>query len=109
MIRAILLDIEGTTCPVDFVSQTLFPFAQKNLNAALMTRSSDAEIDALVDEAINEWLADSDPTSKTMLSQTTQKPPSTKEVEEYLHNSLLLVYLQIYHLVSNHSNITHEF
>ena len=86
MIRAILLDIEGTTCPVDFVSQTLFPFAQKNLNAALMTRSSDAEIDALVHEAINEWLADSDPTSKTMLSRTTQKPPSTKEVEDYLQH-----------------------
>ena len=86
MIRAILLDIEGTTCPVDFVSQTLFPFAQKNLNAALMTRSCDAEIDALVDEAINEWLTDSDPTSQTMLSQTTQKPPSTKEVEEYLQH-----------------------
>ena len=86
MIRAILLDIEGTTCPVDFVSQTLFPFAQKNLNAALMSRSSDAEIDALAHEAINEWLADSDPTSKTMLSGTTQKPPSTKEVEDYLQH-----------------------
>jgi len=86
MIRAILLDIEGTTCPVDFVSQTLFPFAQKNLNATLMTRSSNAQIDALVHEAINEWLADSDPISKTMLSQTTQEPPSTREVEDYLQH-----------------------
>ena len=86
MIRVILLDIEGTTCPVDFVSQTLFPFAQKNMNAALMTRSSDAEIDALVQEAIIEWLDDSDPTSKRMLSQTIQKPPSTREVEDYLQH-----------------------
>ena len=86
MIRAILLDIEGTTCPVDFVSLTLFPFAQKNLNAALKTRSSDAEMDALVHEAINEWLTDSDPVSQTMLSQTTQKPPSTREVENYLQH-----------------------
>ena len=86
MIRVILLDIEGTTCPVDFVSQTLFPFAQKNLNASLMTRSSDAEIDALVHEAINEWLDDSNPTSKRMLSKTTQKPPSIREVEDYLQH-----------------------
>ena len=86
MIRVILLDIEGTTCPVDFVSQTLFPFAQKNLNAALMTRSSDAEIDALVQEAIGEWLDDSDPISKRMLSRTIQQPPSTREVEDYLQH-----------------------
>ena len=86
MIRAIVLDIEGTTCPVDFVSETLFPFAQKNMKAALLHRSSDAEIDALVNEAINEWLTDSDPTSRRMLRQTTQKPPSTSEVEEYLQH-----------------------
>ncbi len=29
MIRAILLDIEGTTTPIDFVHQTLFPFARR--------------------------------------------------------------------------------
>ena len=27
MIKAILLDIEGTTTPIDFVHNTLFPFA----------------------------------------------------------------------------------
>ena len=86
MIRAILLDIEGTTCPIDFVSQTLFPFAQKNLKAALMTRTSDTQIDRLVKEAINEWQSDSDPTSKTLLRQTTEKPPSTNDVEEYLEH-----------------------
>ena len=28
MIKAILLDIEGTTTPIDFVHKTLFPFAK---------------------------------------------------------------------------------
>ena len=61
MIQAIVLDIEGTTCPVDFVSKTLFPFAQKHLNSALMRRDHDPEIDALAQEAINEWELDPDP------------------------------------------------
>ncbi len=31
-INAILLDIEGTTTPLDFVCQTLFPFAKSNID-----------------------------------------------------------------------------
>ena len=31
MIGAILLDIEGTTTPIDFVHQTLFPFARRQI------------------------------------------------------------------------------
>ncbi len=31
--KAILLDIEGTTTPIDFVHKTLFPFAKKNIGA----------------------------------------------------------------------------
>lgn len=33
MIRAILLDIEGTTTPIDFVHKTLFPFAAEKIGA----------------------------------------------------------------------------
>ncbi|MBS1797435.1 MAG: acireductone synthase [Acidobacteria bacterium] len=32
MIKAILLDIEGTTTPIDFVHKTLFPFAKARLD-----------------------------------------------------------------------------
>lgn len=32
MIKAILLDIEGTTTPIDFVHQTLFPFAKAKID-----------------------------------------------------------------------------
>jgi enolase-phosphatase E1 len=34
-IRAVLLDIEGTTTPVDFVHQVLFPYARTNLKVFL--------------------------------------------------------------------------
>lgn len=34
-IRSILLDIEGTTTPIDFVYQTLFPFARRHIRVYL--------------------------------------------------------------------------
>src|SRR5438552_12400923 len=39
-IRIILLDIEGTTTPVDFVYQTLFPYATRMLESFLRDRKS---------------------------------------------------------------------
>ncbi len=33
MIKAVLLDIEGTTSPIDFVHKTLFPFARERMTA----------------------------------------------------------------------------
>ena len=30
-VKAILLDIEGTTTPIDFVHKTLFPFARERM------------------------------------------------------------------------------
>ena len=38
--RAFLLDIEGTTTPIDFVTKTLFPYARRELSSFL-TRSLD--------------------------------------------------------------------
>jgi len=43
-IKVILLDIEGTTTPVEFVYQTLFPYASKNLKEFLRENSSDPEV-----------------------------------------------------------------
>src|SRR5256886_11402653 len=47
-IRIILLDIEGTTTPVDFVYQTLFPYATRKLESFLRALSQDPEIHSLV-------------------------------------------------------------
>ena len=49
-IRAILLDIEGTTTPIDFVFKTLFPFANARLEDFLRSHVQDAEIAALLEE-----------------------------------------------------------
>ena len=47
-VRAILLDIEGTTTPIDFVTKTLFPYASRKLEAFLRDNTADAEVGALI-------------------------------------------------------------
>lgn len=39
-IRAILLDVEGTTTPIDFVTATLFPFAARALAGGFIARAA---------------------------------------------------------------------
>ncbi|KPC50722.1 acireductone synthase [Amantichitinum ursilacus] len=42
-IRAIVTDIEGTTTPIDFVRDTLFPYARPRLGSWLRTHADSAE------------------------------------------------------------------
>jgi enolase-phosphatase E1 len=48
--RVLLLDIEGTTTPIDFVYKTLFPYASRNVGSFLREHFADAEIRNLVEE-----------------------------------------------------------
>jgi enolase-phosphatase E1 len=48
-IRAILLDIEGTTTPIDFVFKTLFPYARRRLGQFLRERACEPEVRADID------------------------------------------------------------
>ncbi len=47
-IRAILLDIEGTTSPIDFVRKKLFPFASERTEDFLRQHVSEPEVEDLV-------------------------------------------------------------
>ena len=49
-VRAILLDIEGTTTPVDFVTKTLCPYASRKLERFLRAKAADTEVRALMEE-----------------------------------------------------------
>jgi enolase-phosphatase E1 len=55
VIRALLLDIEGTTTPIDFVSKTLFPYAAANVEPFLCQNHSDSEIKNLIAELRSTW------------------------------------------------------
>ncbi len=55
-IQAVLLDIEGTTCPVPFVSQVLFPYARERLDGFLRVGADDPALVPLI-EAIDAAMA----------------------------------------------------
>jgi enolase-phosphatase E1 len=44
-IRAVLLDVEGTTTPVDFVTRVLFPYARERVRDFLARRASEVRDD----------------------------------------------------------------
>ena len=49
-VRAVLLDIEGTTAPISFVAETLFPFAAARLADFVRAHAADPEIAAALQE-----------------------------------------------------------
>ena len=57
-IRVILLDIEGTTTPVDFVYKTLFPFASRKLESFLREHGQDPEIQSLIQDLRSQHAVD---------------------------------------------------
>ena len=48
-VGVVLLDVEGTTTPIAFVTDVLFPYARSHLRAFLRAHSSDAEVREAVD------------------------------------------------------------
>jgi enolase-phosphatase E1 len=85
MISHILLDIEGTTCPVSFVTETLFPYAKSELKSFLDRHRKDPIINQLIDNADNEWMHDNSKDSARLRHQL-EKGQQTKylKIEAYL-------------------------
>ena len=57
-IRVILLDIEGTTTPIDFVYKTLFPYASRKLESFLSEHKQDSEIRPIIRELHEQYEKD---------------------------------------------------
>lgn len=55
MIRAILTDIEGTTTSIDFVKETLFPYAARHLEAFLRQHETQEEVLKIL-HAVDAWV-----------------------------------------------------
>jgi enolase-phosphatase E1 len=49
-VRVVLLDIEGTTTPIDFVYKTLFPYVSAHVESFLTAQSVEPEIRGIVKE-----------------------------------------------------------
>lgn len=48
-IKAVILDIEGTTTPISFVADVMFPFVRKNLESYLNEHWGDEELNNDID------------------------------------------------------------
>ena len=58
MSQHLLLDIEGTTCPVTFVSNILFPFAKRQLSSYINQNGNDSTQNRYIQDAREEWAKD---------------------------------------------------
>lgn len=83
-IRHVLLDIEGTTCPVRFVSETLFPYASERMAEFLETRGEDGTVRELVAQVARAWREDPHPAAQTLLQMAPQNAASASRVLPYL-------------------------
>jgi enolase-phosphatase E1 len=59
-IRAILLDIEGTTTPIEFVHDVLFPYAARKLENFLRRHIHNAEVRSSLAALKEQWRMDSE-------------------------------------------------
>ncbi|HMO81253.1 MAG TPA: acireductone synthase [Pyrinomonadaceae bacterium] len=76
MEKAILLDIEGTTTPIDFVHKTLFPYARARMAGFVSDNFNDLKIE--VAQLAEEHAAEGD-------NNVEFRPDSANSVSEYLN------------------------
>ena len=86
----LLLDIEGTTCPVRFVSDVLFPFAKQELSNYVKRHWNKSPYNKPIQAAKKEWLDDQSPESNQIKQQVSKG--ETEEIDG------LIQYLK--HLIS---------
>ncbi|SBO43458.1 acireductone synthase [Cyanobium sp. NIES-981] len=65
----LLLDIEGTTCPVSFVAEVLFPYAAAQLDSYLEQQGQNPPVLALLEAAREAWTRDADPAAQQLREQ----------------------------------------
>ncbi|MFZ9148965.1 MAG: acireductone synthase [Vulcanococcus sp.] len=85
-ITHLLLDIEGTTCPVSFVAEVLFPYASAQMGAYLAAQAHDPEVGQLLQAVDEAWAIDRDPEAQKLRHtwSATESNASTEGLAEYL-------------------------
>ena len=97
VIRCILLDIEGTTCPVSFVASVLFPYARERLASYLETNQGDPEVQALLAATQAAFAADPNPEVQALRQGAPipgQPPAGQGQLQPGQTNFPLVAYLQ---------------
>jgi len=87
MTHYLLLDIEGTTCPISFVAEVLFPYASQHLAFFLQKHGEEPEIAAILEAAWKEWEQDRDPSQQGKLRELEEpKRGSLQAITHYLQD-----------------------
>ena len=87
-ITHVLLDIEGTTCPVSFVADVLFPYAREALATYIASHSAEPEVGDLLASVEQTWAADPSPEAQQLRIQcsASSAAPLGQGVVPYLHH-----------------------
>ncbi|MBJ7493147.1 MAG: acireductone synthase [Synechococcales cyanobacterium SupBloom_Metag_052] len=93
VIRCILLDIEGTTCPVSFVASVLFPYARERLASYLDTNHGDPQVQELLAATQAALAVDPNPEVQA-LQQVSPIPANQEQLQPEQTNAPLVAYLQ---------------
>ena len=72
----LLLDIEGTTCPVSFVAGSLFPYAARRLESFLGSQQQDPEVQRLLGAVEKAWRQDDDPEAQALWRNRDEPMPA---------------------------------
>ena len=75
----LLLDIEGTTCPFNFIVDVLFPYAEQNLESFIDAHYNENSITQILAQANEEWIKDKHPDSMSLLSRCHRQSHMPKE------------------------------
>ena len=68
-ISHVLLDIEGTTCPVSFVAGTLFPYAAEHLGSFVKSHKDQAAVAELLASVQESWTQDGNLEAQQLLAE----------------------------------------
>ena len=86
----LLLDIEGTTCPFNFIVEVLVPYAEQNLESFIDSHCYQDSIKKILTNAKEEWIKDKHPGSISLLErchkQSLTPKESTTKYLKYLMN-----------------------
>jgi len=81
----LLLDIEGTTCPANYVSETLFPYALKHLSNFVAENMQNDDVQNILKIAQHEWKNDcSEASIKLKETHSPTEDNSPEGVIQYL-------------------------
>jgi enolase-phosphatase E1 len=81
-LQHVLLDIEGTTCPVSFVGEVLFPYAKQQLPVFLADQAENQIVQELLIQVFEAWDNDTDIEAAALRQRYCQK--DSKAAVSYL-------------------------